>query len=138
MLEERVIKNVYKHKLIKENDNIILGLSGGPDSMVLLHILLYVRERISFNLVVAHVNHGVRGEEALKDEKFTEKVAKEFELDFFSTKADMIGLAKEKNISEEEAGREIRYGFFRELIKELGHGKIEWPTIGMTKLRPCL
>lgn len=124
MLEERVIKNVYKHKLIKENDNIILGLSGGPDSMVLLHILLYVRERISFNLVVAHINHGVRGEEALKDEKFTEKVAKELGLDFFSTKADMVGLAKEKNISEEEAGREIRYGFFRELIKELGHGKI--------------
>lgn len=124
MLEERVIKNVYKHKLIRENDNIILGLSGGPDSMVLLHILLYVRERISFNLVIAHVNHGVRGEEALKDEKFTEKVAKELGLDFFSTKADMVGLAKEKNISEEEAGREIRYGFFRELIKELGHGKI--------------
>lgn len=124
MLEERVIKNVYKHKLIKKDDNIILGLSGGPDSMVLLHILLYVRERISFNLVVAHINHGVRGEEALKDEKFTEKVAKELGLDFFSTKADMIGLAKEKNISEEEAGREIRYGFFRKLIKELGHGKI--------------
>lgn len=124
MLEERVIKNVYKHKLIRENDNIILGLSGGPDSMVLLHILLYVRERISFNLVIAHVNHGVRGEEALKDEKFTEKVAKELGLDFFSTKADMVGLAKEKNISEEEAGREIRYVFFRELIKELGHGKI--------------
>lgn len=119
-----MFSTVSKHRLIVENDNIILGLSGGPDSMALLHILIWIKEKVSFNLILAHVNHGVRGQEALKDEMFVKKVAKELNLEYFSTRVDMIGLAKEEGISSEEAGRKLRYGFFREIIKKKGKGKI--------------
>lgn len=124
MLEERVWETVCKYKLIEEGDNIILGLSGGPDSMALLYILMSIRKKIEFNIVLAHVNHGVRGEDALKDEMFVKRVSESLNLQYYSKRGDMIGLAKEKNISQEEAGRELRYGFFRDVIKKLGKGKI--------------
>ncbi len=123
-LENKVFNTVVKHGLIVKHDNIILGLSGGPDSMALLHILLSIKDRIDFKLIIAHINHGVRGEDALKDEMFVKKTAQDLNLPYFSKQADMIGLAKEEGISAEEAGRKIRYGFFREIIKRQGRGKI--------------
>ena len=123
-MEDKVLDTVEKHRLIIKDDNIILGLSGGPDSMALLHILIAIKQKIDFKLILAHINHGVRGEDALKDEMFVKEVAKELELPYFSTRVDMVGLAKEEGISPEEAGRKLRYGFFREIIKREGHGKI--------------
>lgn len=115
---------VIKYGLIEENDNIVLGLSGGPDSMALLYILIKVKKKISFNLILAHVNHGVRGDEALEDEEFVKKTAKRLKLPYFSTRVDMVGEAKKEGISSEEAGRKLRYGFFREILKKEGKGKI--------------
>lgn len=123
-LEEKVLNTIYKYKMIEEGENVVLGLSGGHDSIFLLHMLIFAREEISFNLILAHVNHGVRGQDALRDEKFVKDLAEKLDLQYFSTRVDMVGLAKEKNISEEEAGRELRYGFFRDIIKKLGQGKI--------------
>lgn len=123
-MEERVWNTVCKYNLIQEDDNIILGLSGGHDSMFLLYLLMDIKKKIFFNLFLAHVNHGVRGEDALNDELFVKTIAKDLGLECFSIRADMSARAKEKNISQEEAGREIRYGFFRKIIKDLGKGKI--------------
>lgn len=123
-LEEKVLNTICKYNMIDKGDNIVLGLSGGHDSIVLLHMLLYAQKKLSFNLILAHVNHGVRGEDALRDEMFVRHLSKRLDLQYFSTKVDMIGVAKEKNISEEEAGRELRYDFFRSIIKKLGKGKI--------------
>lgn len=123
-MEDKVFHTVGKYGLIEKDDNIILGLSGGPDSMALLHILMWIKDKISFKLIIAHVNHGVRGDEALKDEIFVKGVAQELFLPYFSIKVDMIGLAQREGISPEEAGRKLRYGFFREIIKKEGRGKI--------------
>ncbi|MGO1469418.1 MAG: tRNA lysidine(34) synthetase TilS [Tissierella sp.] len=123
-MEEKVLNTICKYNMIDKGDNIVLGLSGGHDSIVLLHMLLYAQKKLSFNLILAHVNHGVRGEDALRDEMFVRNLSKRLDLQYFSTKVDMIGVAKEKNISEEEAGRELRYDFFRSIIKKLGKGKI--------------
>lgn len=123
-MEEKVLDTVYKYNIIKENDNIVLGLSGGPDSMALLYILLATRKIIPFNLVLAHVNHGVRGDDAVKDEMFVKDISNRLNLAYFSTRVDMVAVAKEEGISAEEAGRKLRYGFFREIIKKLGSGKI--------------
>ncbi len=98
--------------MIEENDNIVIGLSGGPDSMALLHILLDIKEDMNFNIFIAHVNHGVRGEEALADEKFVEKLAKDLNLPYYSKRVNMEKYAKEMGLSSEEAGRALRYGFF--------------------------
>ncbi len=123
-MEERVWNTICKYKLIEEDDNIVLGISGGHDSMSLLYLLMEIKKRLSFNLILAHVNHGVRGEDALKDELFVKSISDRLNLKYFSKKVDMVARAKEKNISQEEAGRELRYGFFREIIKTLGKGKI--------------
>lgn len=91
--------------------------------MALLYILLELVE-MDFNIYLAHVNHGVRGEEALADEVFVENLAKKLGLPYYSTQVDMNQHAKDRGISAEEAGRELRYGFFREILKEVGGGKI--------------
>lgn len=119
-----MFNTVLEYGLIEEEDNIVLGLSGGPDSMALLYVLIEIKKKISFNLFLAHVNHGVRGDEALKDEEFVKMTAKRLKLPYFSTRVDMIGEAKKEGISAEEAGRKLRYGFFERILKKQGKGKI--------------
>lgn len=118
------MKTIDKYNIIEKDDNIVLGLSGGPDSMALLYLLIEIRKKIYFNILIAHVNHGVRGDEALRDEMFVKEVANNLNLPFFATRVDMVGIAKKEGITAEEAGRKLRYGFFREIIKAQGSGKI--------------
>lgn len=123
-MEKQVIDNILEYDLIKEGENIVIGVSGGPDSMALLYLLIEAKKQIDFNINIAHVNHGVRGSDAKEDELFVEKKAKELNIPYYSREVDMLGYAKEKGISAEEAGRELRYGFFREILSDLGGGKI--------------
>lgn len=123
-MEKRVLKTIEENKLIKEKDNILIGLSGGPDSMALLYLLKDIQEKLDFRLYIAHVNHGLRGEDALSDENFVRDKAKELNLPFYIKKADMLAYGRERGISSEEAGREIRYNFFKEILLKLGGGKI--------------
>lgn len=123
-MEEKVLKTIHEYNLIANNENIVVGVSGGKDSMALLYMLLYVKKHIKdFNIIVAHVNHGVR-EEALHDQLFVKKKAEELGLKFYSTDVDMIDYANKHKISPEEAGRELRYEFFRSVLTELNGGKI--------------
>ena len=64
MLEEKVLKTLQKYELIENGNNIVIGVSGGPDSMALLNVLLFLKEtkKIEVNLIVAHINHGIRKE----------------------------------------------------------------------------
>ena len=132
-MKDRVLENIRKYNLIENGDNIIIGLSGGPDSMALLYVLLDIDE-IDFNIHIAHVNHGVRGKEALEDENFVRDLAKKLKLPYYSTRVNMDEYAKEKGLSSEEAGRELRYGFFRKIATELVE-KIQLHTIKMIKLK---
>lgn len=112
------------YELISSGDNIVIGLSGGPDSMALLYSLIDAQKSLDFNIIVAHVNHGVRGEEALADQLFVQRKAKELNIVHYSKNVNMVEYGKEKGITAEEAGRELRYGFFREILKNHGGGKI--------------
>ena len=98
-MKDKVLRTIEEYDLIEENDNIVIGLSGGPDSMALLYVLLDLRKEIDFNIIIAHVNHGVRGEEALADEWFVENLAKELNLPYYSTRVNMDQYAKERRIS---------------------------------------
>ena len=119
-----VRNNILNYNLILENENIVVGVSGGPDSMALLYVLLDIRKELNFNIIVAHVNHGVRGEEALSDQLFVERKANELKIPYYFKNVDMDGYAKEMGITSEEAGRELRYGFFRGILDSNGGGKI--------------
>lgn len=124
ILRDKVLSTIREYNLIQENDNIVVGVSGGPDSMALLYVLLEIEPLIKFNIYVAHVNHGVRGEDAKSDQLFVEEIAKNLNLPYYTKNVNMIEYGKEKGISSEEAGRELRYGFFREILDSVGGGKI--------------
>ncbi|NLK44385.1 MAG: tRNA lysidine(34) synthetase TilS [Tissierellia bacterium] len=123
-MEKKVLDAITEYKLIEENDHIVVGVSGGPDSMALLYCLLEARKTIPFSIHIAHVNHGVRGEEARSDQLFVERISKELGLPYYTINVNMIEYGKERGITAEEAGRELRYGFFRDILERHGRGKI--------------
>ncbi len=111
-------ENIIKYGMIEKGDNVIIGVSGGFDSMALLDILFRLKDKYGFNITVAHVNHGVRGAEADSDEKYVENRAREYGLEYKSESVDMNGYAEKHRISAEEAGRKLRYRFFNSIEKE--------------------
>lgn len=123
-MKENVFYQIKKYNLIEKGDNVLIGLSGGADSMALLHILLDYKEQIDFNIHIGHVNHGVRGEAARHDQNFVKDQAARLDLPFHTVDVDMVQYGLDKGITAEEAGRELRYGFFREIIRDLPQGKI--------------
>lgn len=123
-MRKKFKETIDKHQMLKKGDNVLVAVSGGVDSMALLYLLLEVQAEYGINLYVAHVNHGVRGEEAKRDQEFVKNKTKELGLKFFTKNVDMDGYAKEHKITSEEAGRILRYDFFTEIIKSLGTGKI--------------
>lgn len=124
-MEQIVYRNIKTNNLINMGDTVLVGVSGGHDSMALLNILNNLKDILGFELLVAHVNHGVRGEYALRDENFVKEESEKLGLKFFLKRADMNQYAKDEGISAEEAGRIIRYSFFNDILKEHGgKGKI--------------
>lgn len=112
-----VLNNNEKYNLFQPNDTIVVGISGGADSVCLLDILhkISVNYNYNFNLILAHINHGIRGETAKRDEDFVEEIAMKYGYDFVCKHVDVPKFAKDNKLSEEEAGRQIRYSFFEEL-----------------------
>lgn len=123
-MKDKVFAYIRKNNLIKEGDNIVTGLSGGADSVSLFYILCEYRRLVNFNMYAVHINHNIRGEEALRDERYVEKICKEegVELSVFS--CDVTGLAKKNRLSVEEQGRIIRYEKFNDVLRAHGGGKI--------------
>ena len=101
---------------VAPNAPVLLAFSGGADSVALLDMMQ--KEYPSAPILLAHVNHGIRGEEALRDRNFCENVAKERGLEIAILDVDVPTLAKERGQSLEEAAREVRYAFFADLMKE--------------------
>lgn len=111
------LNTVRKYNMIKEKDRIIVALSGGADSVLLFNLLNELKNEIDFDLQAAHVNHNLR-EEAKDDENFVRKICKDKNIKLHVLSADVKKYAKENKIGLEQAGREIRYKFFEDLIKE--------------------
>ena len=123
-MREKVFAYIRKNRLIQEGDNIVVGLSGGADSVSLFYILREYKKMVQFNLYAVHINHNIRGEEALRDEKYVEKICEEENVPLFIFSCDVTGIAKKNRLSVEEAGRIIRYEKFREVLNAHGGGKI--------------
>lgn len=121
---EKILNTIEENNMIKNGDKIVVGVSGGPDSMCLLHILNFISKEYCIEVVAAHINHCLRGEEADKDEEYVREFCKNNNLDFYSIKVDINRLAKEKNLSCETAGREARYSFFKKIMKDINGTKV--------------
>ena len=121
----KIVKsNIIEKNLIKPGDNVLIALSGGPDSVFLFHNLRKLREKISFNLYASHINHMYRGDDAMHDEEFVRKLCEKYGIKVFVKQKNASEYAKELKVTEEEAGRILRYGFFKENLNEVGGGKV--------------
>lgn len=123
MLEEKVLETINKYHLIEENDHIVLGVSGGPDSTCLFDLFLKLQQKIKFTFVVCHLNHGIR-EEAILDEQYVENMCKKNNIPYFVKKEKVLEKARQEKIGTEEMGRRIRYEFFNEILKKENANKI--------------
>ncbi|OLP63258.1 tRNA(Ile)-lysidine synthase [Bacillus pumilus] len=113
----RIETFLKKHDVFLENTTVIVGVSGGPDSMLLLHEL-NKRRKGSFQLIAAHVDHMFRGEESFADLTFVEAYCNEHEIPFESTRIQVTQYAKEKRLNKQAAARECRYAFFNQLMAQ--------------------
>lgn len=123
MLHEKLLKTIQKYNLIQKQDKIVIGVSGGPDSMCLLDSLYCLKEKLDIEIVVAHVNHMIR-KEAEEETAYVKSYCEEHTIPCFIKKVEVIALAKEQKLGTEEMGRKIRYEFFIEVAKKTGANKI--------------
>lgn len=114
---------IKKYNLIKENDTIIVGASGGPDSQFLIYLLNEVKDFYKIKIVLAHLNHMHRSD-AIDDENLVIETGKTLGLETFVDHKSMDFYAKEKKISSEHAGRILRYDFFRSIKNKYENAKI--------------
>ena len=103
---------IDKYDMLRAGTTVVVGVSGGSDSMALLYILDCLKTEYGIKLIAAHVNHGLRGETADRDEKFVSEYCSGKGIEFHSLKADVAARAKESGVGFEECGRTIRYDFF--------------------------
>ena len=118
-----VKKYIAAHEMIEAGDCVLAGVSGGADSVCMLHLLARMRKEIPFRLAAVHVNHGLRAE-AGEDALFVENLCKRWEIPFFLRKIDMQGYARAHKLSEEEAGRILRYQAFAQILREIQAGAV--------------
>ncbi|MBO4339016.1 MAG: tRNA lysidine(34) synthetase TilS [Clostridia bacterium] len=111
----KVTSAIEKYNMLENGQTVIVGLSGGADSIALTHILLSLREKMSLNLIAAHVNHCIRGEEADRDERFVRDFCEKNSVTLKTLRFDVPAEAEKTGESEEECGRRIRYEFFDSL-----------------------
>jgi len=123
-IEQKALKFIGEQNLINKNDKILIGLSGGPDSVFLIHFLKKYSKKFKIDIGALHINHQLRGKDADKDEQFCKKLCEKLSVEFYSVKKDVKAYSKDKKISIEAAGRKIRYNEYERILKEKGYNKI--------------
>ena len=113
---------IEKHRLIEEGERIVVGLSGGPDSLAMTHALLTLRENMGIDVIAVHINHMFRGLSADEDETFVVEFCREHHVKCYTFRLCVEDIAKAEGMSFEEAGRKIRYEKFHEVMaREKAH-----------------
>ena len=121
---EQVRATILQHSLFSRGGNVVVGVSGGPDSLALLHCLRTLRQELQIELHVAHLNHQLRGDESEADAQFVAWLAQEWKLPKMIEARDVRALASSKHLSIEEAARRARYEFLIEVARRIGANAI--------------
>lgn len=123
-LKHRFIEFIIQNDLIHPGENILVAVSGGVDSMVLLHLLRTWQRRLKIDLGVVHLHHGIRGQTADADFLFVENACREVSLPFYGLRESIPDYAREHRFSLEEAGHRLREQLFEKLAQHKGYAKI--------------
>jgi len=123
-LLKTVEKTIAIYGMLKPKDSVVIGVSGGPDSVALLHVLFLIAPRFSLKLGVAHLNHCLRRNDSDKDAQFVEVLAKRYDLPCYTHKKDVRKYRIENKLSIEEAARRVRYNFLNSVANTMKYNKI--------------
>ncbi len=123
-IEQNFLRFIDENKLISKHDKLLVALSGGPDSVFLLHLLLKFKNRFNIEIAAIHINHMIRGKAANEDEDFCRKLSLNLNMQIHVVKRDVKSFARKNKFSLEEAGRKIRYSEFEKVLKKISFNKI--------------
>ena len=124
MIFDKTLSTINKYNLIEKGDKIVLGLSGGPDSVCLLHILHRLKDVLDIEVYAAHLNHQIRGIEAQKDALYISKLCESMGITFFVKSINVPQYCNDNKLSLEEGARKLRYEMFFEIKESLNADKI--------------
>lgn len=119
-LERRVLNFVRKHRLVQAGQKLLVAVSGGPDSVCLLHILVELQKELNVSLHVAHLNHRLRGADSEADAAYVAKLCRRLGVPATIAERDVKSYRALRHLSMEEAAREVRYSFLAEVAKSIG------------------
>ncbi len=111
-MNNKVLKTVKKYNMLSKGDRVLIGVSGGADSIALLEFFVSVKEKYDLDICVAHIEHGIRGEDSVNDAEFVENYCKKLGVNFYLKAIDAPNLAKKAKMGVEEYSRMARYDFF--------------------------
>ena len=116
-VQKKMEEFIRRERLLEMGDRVVLGVSGGADSVCMMELFAAIREVWQLKLLVVHVHHGLRGAEADRDASFVQAEAEKLGIDCVVERRDVRSLAAERGLSLEEAGRDVRYEILREYAK---------------------
>ena len=118
-MNDKALEAIRTYDMLHPGDRVLVGLSGGADSCALLHFLCSLRDTWSLTIYACHINHGIRGENADKDENFTRNFCESLDVPLYVFRTDVRAEAKRRKIGLEQCGRDVRYDFFNRKAEEL-------------------
>lgn len=143
-MKREVLTYINKHQLIEGPATVIVGVSGGPDSMALLHLLHQSQKELNIDLIALSIDHQLRGEASLYDSKYVEDVCKRWSIRFVQRDVDVKSYVKKYKVSQQTASRELRYQAYKKVLKDtnakylaLGHhadDQVETMLMALTKV----
>lgn len=124
MIRETFYNTIKKHNLICPNDVLLVGISGGPDSVCLLHLLSSISKELNLTLFAIHINHNLRGKESELDKEYVYNFCKQLNIPLFIREFDIKSLSLQSKCSIEETARKVRYDEFSSLAIKINASKI--------------
>ncbi|RUA03052.1 MAG: tRNA lysidine(34) synthetase TilS, partial [Deltaproteobacteria bacterium] len=121
---EKIRQAIIEYRMFQPGDKVLVGVSGGPDSVALLHLLVEMAAGYDFVLGICHLNHDLRGAAADRDADFVAALARRIGLPLHTDKRDVRRFGRCHRLSLETAARRVRYGFFKEIVARHGFTKI--------------
>lgn len=116
MFKEKVLKTIYKNNLIQENSKLLVGVSGGPDSLVLLHFLQQVQPLFHYEIIVASVDHMFRGSDSFADYQYVEHICEQWGIAFEGKRINVPAYIEETGQSSQLSSRKLRFAFYQDMM----------------------
>ncbi|MFD2131090.1 tRNA lysidine(34) synthetase TilS [Pseudogracilibacillus auburnensis] len=120
-MKEKLLTFIYDHQLLKKNKTVLVGVSGGPDSMALLHFFHEIKEEWNITVIALTIDHQLRGEESNQDVQYVKEVCKKWKVPHVSIQVNVKSYRAKKKVSTQVAARTLRYDAFKEQMK-IHHG----------------